>query len=336
MRPLAANGIATTSAAPTTPRSGADADRARAASRSRAAATRAEIATATPAAIAAVTRVPGQLDRDPADHQQRREADGRSQRPSGRVAPRGEHDRLAAGERARAAISAPARQRREHAAGRLDPEARPRPASGSHSARKTRWVPARPFSSSSRPSSKLRARCPPAGGLGASTSETRISPPPAWAAIRAARITFLPKKSPSSAITSPVCRPIRTRRVSASRPRLALREGALDLDRALERLARIGEGEHEAVALALHLVALVAADLLAEDRVVLAQHLEPALVAEPLGEDRRVLDVAEEDRHGAVGRGVGAQVGPLGLDRGDHVVDRGGDVDPGQALGLEP
>ena len=67
-----------------------------------------------------------------------------------------------------------------------------------------------------------------------------------------------------------------------------------------------------------------------------AQHLEPALVAEPLGHQRRVLDVAEQDRHRAVRRGVarggrGAPARPR-----DHVVDRGGDVDAGEALGLEP
>src|SRR5512132_2815789 len=116
---------------------------------------------------------------------------------------------------------------------------------------------------------------------------------------------------------------------------LALRERALDLDRALERLARIGEGEHEAVALALHLVALVARDLLPEDRVVLTQHPQPLLVAELLGEDGRVLDVAEQDRDRPIGRGVRAHVGPLLLQSRDHLVDRGRHVDAREPLRVE-
>src|SRR5262245_30504129 len=52
---------------------------------------------------------------------------------------------------------------------------------------------------------------------------------------------------------------------------VALGEGTLDVDRAVERLAGIREGEHEAVALALHLVAVMTGELLAEDCVVLPQ-----------------------------------------------------------------
>ena len=56
-------------------------------------------------------------------------------------------------------------------------------------------------------------------------------------------------------------------------------EGALDLDRALEGAAGAPEREREAVALRLHLGALVACDSLAHDRVIFSQELQPALVA---------------------------------------------------------
>ena len=52
------------------------------------------------------------------------------------------------------------------------------------------------------------------------------------------------------------------------------------------------------------------------------KQLEPALIAEPLGHRARPFDVAEQDRHGAVGRGVATEVGPLALHRRGDGVDR--------------
>lgn len=71
----------------------------------------------------------------------------------------------------------------------------------------------------------------------------------------------------------------------------------------------------------LHLVAAVRRDLLADDAVVLAQHLQPPLVAEALGHLRRALDIAEENRHCAVGGGVPAQIGMLVLHAGGDDIE---------------
>ena len=136
-------------------------------------------------------------------------------------------------------------------------------------------VPARPLSSSSRPSSKRSPSPLPPEAASRISSETRISPPIACAAIRAARIDVLAEEvallGDHLAGVEAHADPQGT---SSSPPvALPLGEGPLDGDRALERLAGIGEGEHETIALALHLVAIVAGDLLAEDRVVLAQQL---------------------------------------------------------------
>ena len=73
-----------------------------------------------------------------------------------------------------------------------------------------------------------------------SASETRISPPRAWAAMRAARITLRPKKSPPSRIASPACIPIRTRTRSPSTgPESASRRWIA----AAHSIARAGSGK---------------------------------------------------------------------------------------------
>src|SRR3989304_5018222 len=64
-------------------------------------------------------------------------------------------------------------------------------------------------------------------------SEARISPPSALAAMRAARITAVPNRSPSSSIGSPAFRPMRIRMGSGASARPSLRSG--DPSRASER-----------------------------------------------------------------------------------------------------
>ena len=59
----------------------------------------------------------------------------------------------------------------------------------------------------------------------------------------------------------------------------------------------------------------------AHDLVVTAHNGDPSLIAQPFGHLRRALDVGEDDRDGAVGRGVLAQVGPF------HAYDRRHGVD---------
>ena len=66
-----------------------------------------------------------------------------------------------------------------------------------------------PFSSTYRPSPN--GMSPALSVSSFSTEDTRISPPRALAVMRAAKITFLPKKSSDSLITSPVWSPMRTR-----------------------------------------------------------------------------------------------------------------------------
>jgi hypothetical protein len=81
---------------------------------------------------------------------------------------------------------------------------------------------------------------------------------------------------------------------------LAFGEGSLDADGTGERLAWIGESQHEAVTLTLHLVSAVAGGLLPEDPIVRSQNLEPTLVPEALREDGGALDVTEQNGHRAV------------------------------------
>src|SRR3990172_6540066 len=88
-------------------------------------------------------------------------------------------------------------------------------------------------------------------------------------------------------------------RVSGKR-RIALSEGALDVDGALKRPPRRLERQHEAVALALHLEAAVRIHLLPHDGVVPPQDLQPLLVAEAFVDGGRSLDVAEHYGDGAV------------------------------------
>src|SRR3972149_5591927 len=155
-----------------------------------------------------------------------------------------------------------------------------------------RCLPDIPFRPTARPSPN--ANSPALCVSSFSSAETSISPPFAWAAMRAARMTFLPKKSSASLSASPVCGLV------------TFGEGALDIDGALQSPAGALERQHEAVALRLHLEPLVGRDSLAHDGVVLAQQLQPALVAEALRDGCGALDVAEHDGDGAVGRGVGA------------------------------
>ncbi len=85
-------------------------------------------------------------------------------------------------------------------------------------------------------------------------------------------------------------------------------EGLLHVHRTADGVAGGLKGDHEGVALGLHLEAVVAADGFAHEAVVLAQQLHPAVVAEFDVERRRALDVAEEDGDGAVRRGARGEV----------------------------
>src|SRR3990170_8712180 len=78
----------------------------------------------------------------------------------------------------------------------------------------SRCLPDIPFRPTARPSPNAN---PPALSVSSFISDdTRISPPTACDATRAARFTCFPKKSSPSLIASPVCRPMRTRMGSAS------------------------------------------------------------------------------------------------------------------------
>ena len=122
-------------------------------------------------------------------------------------------------------------------------------------------------------------------------SATSISPPSAFAAIRDARITVAPKRSPSSSIGSPALRPTRTRQRLA----LALGEGALQGDGALDGFGDAAERGHEAVAHRLDLGAAVRLQHFARDPLVLAEDGAAAFVAEA-GHHLGVADeVGEED-----------------------------------------
>ena len=75
-----------------------------------------------------------------------------------------------------------------------------------------RWRPSSPFSRTSRVSPKWRS--PRDSTISRTSDDTRISPPWAWLAIRAANRTGCPNRSLSSTIASPVCIPIRIRNAS--------------------------------------------------------------------------------------------------------------------------
>ena len=93
---------------------------------------------------------------------------------------------------------------------------------------------------------------------------------------------------------SPVWIPIRTRigccsQACSASARLRLRRGE-------HRLARIGEGEVERVALHLHLDAAVPGERLAQQAAVILERPHVRLLAELLQQPRRALDVREEQR----------------------------------------
>src|SRR3990170_8442687 len=91
-------------------------------------------------------------------------------------------------------------------------------------------------------------------------------------------------------------RPYITGRLRVSGKRhVAFGEGALDGGGALEGATGALEGDHEAIALGLHLEAAVRLHLAPHDGVVLPQHLQPALVAQALVDGRGTLDVAKHD-----------------------------------------
>ena len=102
-------------------------------------------------------------------------------------------------------------------------------------------------------------------------SATRISPPSAFAAMREARMTVAPKRSPSSSIGSPALRPTRTDSGSPS----WLGEGALEGDGAFDGFGDAAERRHEPVAHRLHFGAAVRLQHLARDALVLAEHVRP-------------------------------------------------------------
>ena len=72
-------------------------------------------------------------------------------------------------------------------------------------------------------------------------------------------------------------------------------EPALDRDRGVDRAIRVVEGQEEAVACGLDLLAPVLGDDRPKRLVVPAEEPLPALVAEKLGESRRVNDVGEDE-----------------------------------------
>ena len=116
---------------------------------------------------------------------------------------------------------------------------------------------------------------------------------------------------------------------------VSLREGELDRDSAVERLARGLEGDHEAVALALDLEAAVLVSL--ERMMALCSRMTSMNCLSP----RRsaicggAFDVAEHDGDGAVRRGVRAEVGLLFANDPSDGVERGVDVAGGDALELQ-
>ena len=98
----------------------------------------------------------------------------------------------------------------------------------------------------------------------------------------------------------------------------------LHVDAAPHRLLRLGEGDHEPVALALHDVTLVALHVPPDHLVVPADQPHPGPVPDALVERRGLLDVGEQDRDVAVRRQPG-QVGPFHLGPVGEVLDRRGD-----------
>ena len=126
--------------------------------------------------------------------------------------------------------------------------------------------------------------------------------------MRAARITALPKKS--------VEFPHRLADVQADPDPDRLigvaggigGERPLQRDRAQDRAPDAGEGDHEAVAEGLDLMAPVRGDLAAKDLIVGPDEFAPAQVPELLVERRRFDDVGEHHGDGAVQRGEGAHL----------------------------
>ena len=99
----------------------------------------------------------------------------------------------------------------------------------------------------------------------------------------------------------------------------------LGRDRAGDRVAGAPEGEHEPVALCLHLVTAVPPQLLAHEPVVLFEDVQPAAVSEPLVEGGGALDVGEHEGERPVGRrrpahprGVAQRPRGEGRDRAAH------------------
>ena len=99
---------------------------------------------------------------------------------------------------------------------------------------------------------------------------------------------------------------------------------ALHVDAAPHRLLRLGEGDHEPVALAFHDVTPVALHVPPDHLVVPADQPHPGPVTDALVERRGLLDIGEQDRDVAVRRQPG-QVGPFHLGPVGEVLDRGGD-----------
>jgi hypothetical protein len=110
-------------------------------------------------------------------------------------------------------------------------------------------------------------------------------------------------------------------------------ECALDPDGALQGAARAPEGEQEAVALELDLVAPVRGKLLAHDLVVGPDYLARLEVAEALGHLGEALHVGEHEGHRAVRRRGGGEVRSLLVHGQGHYVN--GALDGGMADSLE-
>ncbi|HEX8013220.1 MAG TPA: hypothetical protein VF814_20215 [Casimicrobiaceae bacterium] len=92
-------------------------------------------------------------------------------------------------------------------------------------------------------------------------------------------------------------------------------------DARAQRKRRRREREHEAVTLRLHHVAAMLLGGVAHDPVVPGEQARESCIAQAIQEHGRRFDVAEHDRHRAVGRRRGPHVRPLGPDTALDVVD---------------
>ena len=99
-----------------------------------------------------------------------------------------------------------------------------------------------------------------------------------------------------------------------------------------QRLARIGEGEVEGVALHLHLHSTLAGERLPEQAAVMFERSYVCLFAEPLQQPRRALNVGEEQRDSAARSSAMAQLAlkPRALQREslEPLRCHGGDASP--------